>query len=178
MGRFPPPPAVAGRTLGPSRYLGAGALPSKVHHDPLGRRRFPEDRREEGDRRSIARGGEFFLRHRLVEEGKGRYAPWFRIHYPDHSYYDVLVGLRILTRLGYGDDRRLAPALNWLRRKRLPGGEWALDAVVPDLEPALARVLYENETVYPMMLEPLHGPSQWATVEALSVLTLTTSNEN
>jgi len=25
--------------------------------------------------------------------------------------------------------------------------------------------------MFPMMLEPLHEPSQWATVEALSVLT-------
>jgi hypothetical protein len=139
---------------------------------------IPEDQRAEGVRQSIVRGAEFFLRHRLMEEGKGRYAPWFRIHYPNQNYYDVMVGLRILTRLGYGEDRRLAPALNWLRRKQIPEGGWALDSMVPDLDPALAKHYYENEVVYPMMLEPLHGPSQWATVEALAILALTESNEN
>jgi hypothetical protein len=72
--------------------------------------------------------------------------------------------------LGYGADRRLAPALNWLRSKRMRGGAWALDAPVPDIAPALAREYYENEIVYPLMLEPLRGPSQWATVQALGIL--------
>ncbi|MGC2289326.1 MAG: prenyltransferase/squalene oxidase repeat-containing protein [Thermoplasmata archaeon] len=139
---------------------------------------IPEDRRTEEVRRSVELGAEFFLRHRLMEEGKGRYAPWFRIHYPNHYYYDVLVGLRILTRLGYGEDRRLASALTWLRRKRLPDGAWALDATVPDRLARKYEPDYANEILYPMMLEPLRGPSQWATVEALSVLALTESNEN
>jgi hypothetical protein len=138
---------------------------------------IPEDLRTERVRRSIERGAEFFLRHRLMEEGKGRYAPWFRIHYPNHNYYDVLVGLRLLSRLGYGKDRRMAPALNWLRHKRLPGGKWALEAMAPDLEPALAQFYFEKEIVYPMMLEPLRGPSQWATVQALSVLAFSETND-
>jgi hypothetical protein len=139
---------------------------------------IPEDQRNEGVCRSIENGAEFFLRRRLMEEGRERYSPWLRIHYPNHYYYDVLVGLRTLTRLGYGDDRRLTRALNWLRRKRLPGGGWALDAIIPDIEPALARDYYENETIYPMMLELLRGPSQWATVEALSVLARAKSKES
>jgi len=77
----------------------------------------------------------------------------------------------MLTKLGYGRDRRLTPALSWLQRKRLSKGTWALDATAPDLDPRLARYYFENETIYPMILEPLVGPSQWATVEALSVLT-------
>ncbi len=130
----------------------------------------PEARRDEPMQRSIERGAEFFLRRRLMDEGKPRYPPWFRIHYPNHYYYDVLVGLRILTRLGYGADPRLAPALHWLRRKRSQDGTWALDASLPDLDAALAGYQYRN-VMFPMMLEPLHEPSQWATVEALSVLT-------
>lgn len=131
---------------------------------------IPEDARSEDLRRSIERGAEFFLRHHLMGEGKIRYPPWFRIHYPNHYYYDVLVGLRVLTKLGYGTDRRLAPALRWLRSKRAADGTWALDAAHPDLDAerggyALRRM------VFPMMLEPLNVPSRWATVEALSVLT-------
>ncbi len=133
---------------------------------------IPESRRDERVRRSIERGAEFFLRHRLMEEGEARYPPWFRIHYPNHYYYDVLVGLRILTWLGYGADHRLAPALSWLRRKRAKDGTWALDALHPDLDSALAGYQY-REVIFPMLLEPLHEPSQWATVEALSVLTHT-----
>ena len=133
---------------------------------------IPETGRDERVRKSIEQGAEFFLRHRLMEEGGARYPPWFRIHYPNHYYYDVLVGLRILARLGYGADARLAPALNWLRRRRAEDGTWALDASHPDLDPALAGKQY-RQVLFPMMLEPLHEPSQWATVEALSVLART-----
>jgi Prenyltransferase and squalene oxidase repeat len=137
----------------------------------------PEEQRDKELRRSIERGAEFFLRHRLMKEGRGRYAPWFRIHLPHQNYYDVLLGLGILTHLGYGRDRRLAPALRWLHRKQMPGGSWALDAAAPDLDPALAREYYGGEVVYPTLLEPLGGPSQWATVEALSILARTESDE-
>jgi len=128
-----------------------------------------EENRDESVRRSIERGAEFYLRHHLMDEGKLRYPPWFRIHYPNHYYYDVLVGLRILTRLGYGADRRLAPALRWLRRKRGRDGRWALDAAHPDLDPALAGYSLRRP-VFPMLLEPLHEPSRWSTVEARCVL--------
>ncbi len=130
---------------------------------------IPEESRDESIRRSIERGSEFYLRRHLMEEGRFRYPPWFRIHYPNHYYYDVLVGLRILTRLGYGADPRLAPALRWLRSKRGRDGTWSLDAALPDLDSKLAGFQY-NQVMFPMMLEPLHEPSQWATVEALSVL--------
>lgn len=130
---------------------------------------IPEDERDEPVRRSIERGAEFFLRRRLKDEGRVRYPPWFRIHYPNHYFYDVLVGLRILTRLGYGADPRMAPALRWLRQKRARDGTWALDAALPDLDAKLAGYQYRN-VMFPMLLEPLHEPSQWATVEALSVL--------
>ena len=136
---------------------------------------IPEDRRDEAVRRSIERGAEFFLERRLMKEGSVRYPPWFRIHYPNHYFYDVLVGLRILTRLGYGADRRLVPALRWLRGKRAADGTWALEASHPDLDSALAGYQY-RDVMFPVRLEPLRGPSQWATVEALSVLTRTESS--
>jgi hypothetical protein len=130
---------------------------------------IPEDSRDESIRRSIERGAEFYLKRALMKEGAVRYPPWFRIHYPTHYYYDLLVGLRLLTRLGYGADARLRPALRWLRTKRRRDGTWALDAVHPDLDEEHGG--YGLRTpVFPMMLELLDAPSQWATMEALSVL--------
>jgi hypothetical protein len=129
---------------------------------------IPESERDRSVQRSIERGAEFFLHRHLMEEGT-RYAPWFRIHYPNHYYYDILVGLRTLTRLGYGGDRRLAPALRWLASKRGRDGTWAMDETHPDVEPDFpGDNLYRP--FFPMTLELLHQPSRWATVEALSVL--------
>ncbi|MGA8302269.1 MAG: prenyltransferase/squalene oxidase repeat-containing protein [Thermoplasmata archaeon] len=130
---------------------------------------IPEGRRDGAVRRSIERGAEFFLRRHLMDEGRVRYPPWFRIHYPSHYYYDLLVGLRILARLGYGSDPRMTPALRWLRNKRRKDGTWALDASHPDLDPEHGGYQFQD-LVYPMRFEPPIVPSRWATVEALSVL--------
>ncbi len=130
---------------------------------------IPETARSPDVRRSIERGAEFYLERHLMDEGPDRYPPWFRIHFPNHYYYDILVGLRILTRLGYGADRRLRPALRWLRDKQRPDGTWALDADHPDFDPEAAGFEFRGP-VYPLQLEPLNVPSRWATVSALSVL--------
>lgn len=130
---------------------------------------IPEPSRDRRMQRAIERGAEFYLQRRLMREGKTRYEPWFRIHYPNHYFYDLLVGLRVLTRLGYGGDRRLGPAVRWLEEKRRPDGRWALDAAHPDLDPVLAGYQYER-LMFAVVLEPLREPSRWATVEALSVL--------
>ncbi len=130
---------------------------------------IPEGRRSEAVRRAIELGAEFYLDRHLMDEGSEPYAPWMRIHYPNHYYYDLLVGLRILTRLGYGSDARLRPALDWLRKKRSRDGTWALDAHHPDLEAERAGYR-RSHVVFPIALEPLNEPSQWATVEALGVL--------
>jgi hypothetical protein len=130
---------------------------------------IPADRRTTAVRGAVERGAEFYLERQLRTEGEEPYAPWFRIHYPNHYFYDLLVGLRTLTRLGYGADRRLRPALRWLESKRAPDGSWALDNAHPDIEPRQAGYGY-TETMFPMILEQPGVPSRWATVEALSVL--------
>ena len=130
---------------------------------------IPVEARDPEVRLSIERGAEFYLERGLMNEGRVRYPPWFRIHYPNHYYYDLLVGLRVLTRLGYGKDPRMAPALDWLREKRRPDGTWALDADHPDLDPELGGYSFPGP-VWPFRLEAPGAPSQWATVEALSVL--------
>ncbi len=130
---------------------------------------IPEAERDPTVRRSIERGAEFYLQRRLMREGQLRYGPWLRIHYPNHYYYDVLVGLRLLTRLGYGGDPRIEPALDWLRGKQGADGTWSLDADHPDLDPRQGGYVVHGP-VFPLRLEPPNAPSRWATVEALSVL--------
>jgi hypothetical protein len=130
---------------------------------------IPPGERSAAVDRSIERGAEFYLDRALMDAGSKPYGPWRRIHYPTHYYYDVLVGLRVLTRLGYGGDRRLRRALAWLERKRRPDGRWCLDANHPDLDLELANYALRGP-VYSLVLELPGVPSRWATVEALSVL--------
>ena len=130
---------------------------------------IPEGDRSREIRRAIARGAEFYLERRLFEEGPSRYRPWFRLHYPTHYYYDILVGLDVVTALGFGGDKRLEPALDILRRKGR-SGRWPIDRVHPD-PPSYAwgRHNLRHETK-PFALERAGLPSKWVTLTALTVL--------
>jgi Prenyltransferase and squalene oxidase repeat len=134
---------------------------------------IPEASRDDTTRRALERNVEFYLKRGLMNEGNARYAPWFRIHFPNYYHYDLLVGLRLLARLGYAADPRLRPALRWLRSKRRSDGTWALDAVHPDEE--FGKFTWP-QVMLPVMFEPLHERSQWATVGALGVLARLESN--
>jgi hypothetical protein len=116
---------------------------------------------------AIARGAEFYLERRLFKEGR-RYEPWFRLHYPNHYYYDILVGLDVLTQLGFAADRRLRPALKILTDKRLRNGTWQIDRAHPDvLGPKAAQY---QKGVKPLLVEQPGKPSKWLTLKALRVL--------
>jgi hypothetical protein len=118
--------------------------------------------------RSIERGADFYLERGLLREGRTAYAPWTRLHYPVHYYYDLLVGLDTLTRLGYGDDPRMRGPLSRLEAKRRDDGRWNLDALHPDLG---AGADYGVRTpFYPFALEMPGAPSRWITATALGVL--------
>jgi hypothetical protein len=88
------------------------------------------------------------------------------------GYYDLLVGLDILTALGYGDDPRLGFALDLLRKKRRPDGRWNLDAVQPD--PYAETVEYykdhRGQLPVPLTFEEVGQPSKMITLRALTVL--------
>ncbi len=131
---------------------------------------YPRARRTAGMQRALAAGAEFFLERQLYRQGS-RYAPWYRFHYPVHYYYDLLVGLDLVTSLGYGDDPRLRPALAHLARKRRPDGRWNLDAVHPDVEGGLARWLRDHpkDRPTPTALERPGRPSKMITLTALKV---------
>ncbi len=119
-------------------------------------------------KRAIERGAEFYLERELHKEGK-RYDPWFRFHFPTHYYYDILVGLDFMTRLGYGNDRRMTFAFDLLRKKRRPDGKWNLDAIHPDLEGPIAEQ-YANRPPIPFSLEAVGEPSKMITLRAMRVL--------
>ncbi len=122
-------------------------------------------------RHAIDRGLEFFLERRLLREGDGsKYAPWYRLHYPNHYYYDALVGLDFATALGRGSDPRLSEALEWLESKRLASGRWPLEALQPDVAPDDDYLDHQRTPYYPLGLEFVGRPSRWITASALIVL--------
>ncbi|MDA4129875.1 MAG: hypothetical protein OK457_03815 [Thaumarchaeota archaeon] len=129
---------------------------------------LPKEFRSKRINRSIERGAEFYLERRLHQEGE-KYEPWFRFHYPNHYYYDLLVGLDVLTSLGFADDKRLGEALDVLKKKKRSDGTWALDKVHPDLDHGADYIL-RNPKPIPFLLEKEGEPSKWITLKALQVL--------
>ncbi len=124
-----------------------------------------------GMTRVVERGAEFFLERELHRQG-AKYAPWYRFHYPVHYYYDLLVGLEILTALGYGDDPRMRPALDHLESRRRRDGRWVLDANHPDVvgPPAKWYAAHPGQRPRPLRLERAGQPSKMVTLRALTVL--------
>jgi hypothetical protein len=129
---------------------------------------LPPGRRTAAVRRAIERGAEFYLERELLHAGGPPYPPWSRLHYPNHYYYDVLVGLDVLTRLGYGRDSRLGSSLELVESKRNPNGSWNLEAVQPDI--AEGGEYSTRPPLFPYCLEMPYQPSRWITITALSVL--------
>jgi hypothetical protein len=132
---------------------------------------LPRSEWSAADRDAVASGAEFFLSRELYRQG-ARYPPWFRFHYPVHYYYDLLVGLDFMTRLGYASDPRLAFALGVLRERRRKDGRWNLDAVHPDVEGPIAEWLarHPKDRPVPFALERAGAPSKMITFRALRVL--------
>ena len=127
---------------------------------------LPRSKRTRGIKNSIERGAEFYLERNLFREG--RYPPWFRFHYPNHYYYDILVGLDVITKLGYGGDRRLSAPLKILKEKSQLDGRWILERIHPDIG---SRAQYHlRRKVKPFALEVEGKPSKWITLTALRVL--------
>ncbi len=119
----------------------------------------------------VERAAEYYLERELYLQGD-RYEPWFRFHWPTHYYYDLLVGLDVLTALGYGDDQRLRFALDHLKSKRRSDGRWILDADQTDPDPEGARWFAEHPTKRPTPLsfETVGRPSKMITLRARTVL--------
>ena len=123
---------------------------------------YPKQKWTRSIKRAVERGAEFYLKRELHKDGK-RYDPWYRFHFPEHYYYDLLVGLDFVTALGYGSDNRLSYAVDLLKQKRRPEGKWNLDAVHPD------GTRYTRPPT-PFSLEQVGEPSKMNTLKALRVL--------
>ena len=132
---------------------------------------YPRRRWTEEMRGCVERGAEFYLERELCRQG-ARYAPWYRFHWPVHYYYDLLVGLDVLTELGYGGDPRLRLALDHLRKKQRPDGRWNLDANHPDVSGSLAAWFksHPKDRATPLAFEAVGRPSKMVTLRALTVL--------
>jgi hypothetical protein len=132
---------------------------------------YPKEMWTQGMTRAVERGSEFFLQRELHVQG-AHYPPWYRLHYPAHYYYDLLVGLDFMTALGYGDDPRMKQAVSWLRKKRRSDGRWNLDAVHPDVEGGMAEWYRKNpkHAPAPFALETVGEPSKMITLTAMRVL--------
>jgi hypothetical protein len=120
---------------------------------------------------AVEKGAEFFLERQLHKQG-ARYRPWYRFHYPIHYYYDLLVGLDFMTALGYGGDKRVAFAIQVLKKKRRRDGKWNLDAVHPDVEGGMADWFktHPKDRPHPFSLEQPSRPSKMITLSAMRVL--------
>ncbi|MFQ5907745.1 MAG: prenyltransferase/squalene oxidase repeat-containing protein [Thermoplasmata archaeon] len=132
---------------------------------------YPRRKWTAGMHRVVEQGAEFFLERELHKQG-ARYEPWYRSHYPNHYYYDLLVGLDFMTALGYGYDPRLEFAVGWLQEQRRADGTWNLDAVHPDVEGGYANWLLKNpkKRPTPFSLEAPGAPSKMITLRGLQVL--------
>jgi hypothetical protein len=79
---------------------------------------------------------------------------WFKFGFPRNYQSDILEALVVLSDLGYAQDARLKPAIEFMKSKRRPDGTWKLEETLPKL---------------PVPIEK-KGPSKWITLYALSVL--------
>jgi hypothetical protein len=129
---------------------------------------LPKSKRSPKMEQAISNGAEFYLERKLFEEGRP-YPPWLRLHYPNHYYYDILVGLDLLTQLGFAGDRRLRPALKVLTDQRRPDGRWLMDRIHPDVGVA-AQYRPDDRKLAPLVIEKAGQPSKWITLRALRVL--------
>ena len=133
---------------------------------------YPRQKWTRGMKEAVDKGLEFYLERRLLHQGR-RYDPWYRLHFPYHYYYDLLVGLEFVTALGMGGDSRTAGAVRLLKKKRRQDGRWLMDAVHPDYLNAgeLPRwFLKVGDRLKPFTLETAGEPSKMITLRALRVL--------
>jgi len=132
---------------------------------------YPRSKWTPAMKECVERGVEFYLDRELHQQG-ARYEPWYRFHWPTHYYYDLQVGLDVLTALGYGDDPRLHFALELQRKKRRADGRWNLDAVHPDPGPKVLHWYAEHpkDRPTPLAFETVGRPSKMITLRALTIL--------
>jgi len=116
------------------------------------------------------RASEVFLCRRLFRgqaTGQVIRPDFVRLHYPHYWHYDVLAGLKVMSRLGLLGDRRCVDGLDLLEAKRLPDGGW----------PAEARYYARTDGRNGVYAErtnwggtSVRDSNPWITAEALAIL--------
>ena len=88
---------------------------------------LPADTRSSAVKEAISDGVELFLSFRFADEGNGRTITdpnWRRFGFPLYYQSDLLEALGVLTRLGYGRDKRLQALLPLILAKQDEQGRW------------------------------------------------------
>jgi hypothetical protein len=123
-------------------------------------------------KRSVNDGAEFLLMHHVYKSDNHHWQetyPFFtKLHFPMYYFYDILHALRVLTKLGYGDDERIKSAVQLLLSKRRPDGAWNLEG----------DWYREGDYFYPsgkgrkapVAIEEIGKPSKWITLNSYRVL--------
>ena len=152
-------------------------------------------------KRSIERGAEFLLMHRMYKADHHEWMPmnqtFTTLHFPMYFFYDMLHGLRVLTKLGYGDSERMRDAAHLVMSKMRPDGRWVLEGdwfSEPSYSTRWLKPKASENSPGPTDawgnsladsrkydLEPVGKPSKWVTLNYYRALTrtgdLTTSNK-
>src|SRR5213083_815368 len=123
-------------------------------------------------KRSVEQGAEFLLMHRIYKSDhhhwKHSLAFATTLHFPMYYYYDALHGLRVLAKLGYGDDERVRDAVHLILSKRSPDGKWLLEG-----DWSREPEAQENKRKALVDVEQLWKPSKWVTLNCFRALTAT-----
>jgi hypothetical protein len=99
------------------------------------------------------RAAEYLLERELFINGNSQYS---RLSYPYRYRYDLLRALEYLALAEHPFDRRLEPALSWLKAKKGADGCWPLENRHAGREH--------------FIMEELHKPSRFITLKALCIL--------
>ncbi len=91
-------------------------------------------------------------------------------HGSSYYYYDALHGLRVLTKLGYGDEERVRGAVHLVLSKRTPEGKWLLEGDWLR-ERKGENAVKRRKTI--VNLETLMKPSKWVTLNCYRALSAT-----
>ncbi len=154
---------------------------------------IPRQKWTRGMKRSIERGAEFLLMHRLYKADHQEWMPmnptFTTLHFPMYFFYDALHGLRVLTKLGYGDDERLKDAIHLVLSKRRPDGKWVLESDwfsepgestrwlsrKPGEKPPVPTDPWRNSIAKASKFdfEPVGVPSKWITLNCYRALSRT-----
>lgn len=123
---------------------------------------------------SISRGAEFLLMHHIYKSDHHDWTPtelWgeqpTKFHFPMYYYYDALHGLRVLVKLGYGDDERVRDAVHLVLSKKTPEGKWLLEGDWLREWKGMTKVKRRRAIVN---IEHLMKPSKWVTLNCYRAL--------